>query len=254
MSNVQLKCIWVFEKVFSYLSTMRLLTDIKESLLHLAFPHVCAGCGTDILNSKHPVCLRCLNALPQTYFHQYTNNPVERLFWGRLPLAAATAQYYFTKESLMQRLMHQFKYRSNKTIGFYLGEQIGNSLHHTNRFESIDALVPLPLFAAKERARGYNQATVLCEGIAEVLQKPLLTNCIARTVHTESQTKKSRIDRWQNMEGRFEVHDKKSIAGKHLLLVDDVVTTGATLEACGRALLEVDNVQLSIATLCIASD
>lgn len=233
---------------------MPLLTDIKEALLHLTFPHVCAGCGTDVLDSAQPLCLRCLDALPQTQFHQHSHNPVEKLFWGRLPLVAATAQYYFTKTSVMQRLMHQFKYKGGKELGFFLGQQIGNSFTGTHRFETIDAVIPLPLFAAKERARGYNQATVLCEGIADVVQKPVLTASVIRTAHTESQTKMNRVDRWQNMEGRFEISNAKSLAGKHLLLVDDVVTTGATLEACGRALLGVDGVRLSVATLCIASD
>jgi len=231
-----------------------LLTDIKKSLLHLMFPHVCAGCGTDVLDSEQPICLRCLEALPRTHFEQYHSNPVEKIFWGRLPLVAATAQYYFTKGALIQRLMHQFKYKGDKALGFYLGQQIGMSLAQNNRFADIDALVPLPLFAAKERARGYNQASVLCEGIAEVLQKPILRNNIIRMTHTETQTKKNRMERWQNMEGRFEVADAKSMLGKHLLLVDDVVTTGATLEACGRILLEVGDVRLSVATLCVASD
>jgi len=233
---------------------MRLLTDIKESLLHLAFPHVCAACGTDNLHNSQPVCLRCLDALPQTNFHKYSNNPTEKTFWGRLPLTAATSHYYFTKNAVMQRLMHAFKYRGQKEVGFYLGQQIGKSLLQADRFATVDALVPLPLFNAKERTRGFNQATVLCEGIADVWQKPVLKNAVMRTTHTESQTTKSRIDRWQNMEGRFEVPNRSLITGKHLLLVDDVVTTGATLEACGRALLNIEGVQLSIATLCIAAD
>jgi ComF family protein len=117
----------------------------------------------------------------------------------------------------------------------------------------IDALVPLPLFPSKERRRGFNQSTVLCEGIATVLGKPVLKEAVVRATYTESQTKKNRIERWQNMEGRFEVVNKEALEGKHILLVDDVVTTGATLEACGRELLAVDNVQLSIATLCFSS-
>ena len=233
---------------------MRLLADIKDALLHLAFPHVCAGCGTNVLDNAQPLCLRCLDALPQTYFYQHGNNPVEKLFWGRLPLAAAAAQYYFTKASLVQRLMHQFKYKGNKELGFYLGRQIGHSLAQTNRFATVDALVPLPLFTARERARGYNQAAVLCAGISDLFQKPVLQGAVVRTAHTESQTRKNRIDRWQNMEGHFKVAGPSRLAGKHLLLVDDVVTTGATLEACGRTLLSVAGVRLSIATLCIASD
>ena len=152
----------------------------------------------------------------------------------------------------MQHLMHQLKYRGNKELGIYLGQLMGHSLFACNRFRSVDALVPLPLFPAKERKRGYNQATILCEGMATVLQKPVLKDAVTRMSYTDSQTKKSRVERWQNMEGRFEIADEETIRGKHLLLVDDVITTGATLEACGRQITQVQNVQLSIATLCFS--
>lgn len=232
---------------------MLLLNTIKESVLHLLFPHVCETCGTDVLEPDHFLCLRCLAALPKTEFHLYPNNPVEKIYWGRLPLTSATAQYYFTKGSMMQHLMHQLKYRGNRELGLYLGRLMGYALAASNRFRYVDALVPLPLFPTKERARGYNQATVLCEGIASVLQKPVLKDVVIRTMHTESQTKKNRVERWLNMEGRFELKKPAAIAEKHLLLVDDVVTTGATLEACGAVLLDVPNVQLSVATLCFSS-
>jgi ComF family protein len=232
---------------------MQLIQTIKEALLHLAFPHVCAGCGSDLLSKEHLVCLRCLEALPQTDFHKYPNNPVEKMFWGRLPLTHATAQYYFSKESLLQHLVKQFKYRGNEALAFYLGQLMGHQLATTHRFSHIDALIPLPLFAAKERARGYNQSTALCNGIADVMQKLVLNEVVIRTTATESQTKKNRIERWQNMEGCFELINAQAIAGKHVLLVDDVVTTGATLEACGRELLEAQNIQLSIATLCFST-
>jgi len=232
---------------------MPFLTDLKESFLHFLFPHVCEGCGTDVLNHDHFLCLQCHSSLPKTDFHLYPNNPIEKIFWGRLPLTNATAQYYFTKDSAMQHLMHQLKYRGNKELGVYLGRLMGHALSQSNRFLYVDALIPLPLFPAKERKRGFNQAMVLCQGIAEVLEKPILKNAITRTSHTDSQTKKNRVQRWENMEGRFEISDKEAIKGKHLLLVDDVVTTGATLEACGAELLEVENVQLSVATLCFSS-
>jgi ComF family protein len=241
-------------KKFRLFLGMNLLVNVKEAILHLAFPHVCAGCGTDSLSSDQPICLRCLDALPQTRFEQHSGNPAEKIFWGRLPVAQATAHYYFTKASLMQRLMHQFKYRGQRELGFYLGQQMGVRFQETAAFTDVDALVPLPLFAAKERRRGYNQAAVLCDGIADVLQKPVLKNVVQRMAHTESQTKKSRAERWQNIEGRFAITDPGQLAGRHVLLADDVVTTGATLEACGRALLEVEGIQLSIATLCIAAD
>src|SRR6478735_2149054 len=160
---------------------MPFLTDLKESFLHLLFPHVCEGCGTDILNHDHFLCLQCHSSLPKTDFHLYSNNPIEKIFWGRLPLTNATAQYYFTKDSAMQHLMHQLKYRGNKELGVYLGRLMGHALRQSNRFLSVDALIPLPLFPAKERKRGFNQAMVLCQGIAEVLEKPILKNVVTRT-------------------------------------------------------------------------
>jgi ComF family protein len=227
--------------------------DIKDSFLHLLFPHVCAGCGSDIVSQESSLCMHCISGMPETNFHIYANNPIEKIFWGRLPLVSATAQYYFTKESLMQHLMHELKYRGNKELGLQMGKLIGNDLEKTHRFRYVDALIPLPLFPAKERRRGYNQAAILCEGIAEVLKVEVLRNIIARTEHTETQTKKGRMERWQNMEGKFELLNPEKIRDKHVLLVDDVVTTGATLEACGHELIEAGNTRLSIATLCCAS-
>jgi ComF family protein len=228
------------------------LKEIKDSVLHLLFPHVCTGCGSDILNEETELCMKCMDAMPETNFELHQNNPVEKLFWGRLPLTGATAQFYFTKESLMQHLMHQFKYKGNKDLGFQLGRLMGIRLKNTNRFSTIDALVPLPLFPAKEKRRGYNQATVLCDGMAEAMGIPVLDKVITRPQHTETQTKKGRIERWKNMEGKFILSKPDAISNKHLLLVDDVVTTGATLEACGAELLKIDNVKLSLACLCVS--
>lgn len=228
------------------------LKEIKNSFLHLLFPHVCTGCGSDILSENNDLCLRCIHSMPETNFELYPNNPVEKLFWGRLPLAGATAQFYFTKESLMQDLMHRFKYKSNKDLGFQLGKIMGEQIRRSGRFEA-DALIPLPLFPAKEKRRGYNQATILCEGMAEAMNIPVLDKIITRPQHTETQTKKGRIERWKNMEGKFVLTDAAAVKNKHLLLVDDVITTGATLEACGNELLKAENVKLSVVTLCVAS-
>ena len=228
------------------------LKEIKDSFLHLLFPHVCTGCGSDILNEESVLCMRCIEAMPETNFEMHANNPVEKTFWGRLPLVGATAQFYFTKESLMQRLMHQFKYKRNKELGLQLGRIMGDQIKKSGRFEA-DALVPLPLFPAKEKRRGYNQATVLCEGMAETMNIPVLDKVIIRPQYTETQTKKGRIERWKNMEGKFILSNPEAIRNKHLLLVDDVVTTGATLEACGNELLQAGSVRLSVAALCVAS-
>ena len=228
------------------------LKEIKESFLHLLFPHVCSGCGSDILSEESMLCMHCVDAMPETNFEIHPNNPVEKKFWGRLQLVGASAQYYFTKESLMQHLMHQFKYKNNKDLGLQLGRMMGESLKRSNRF-NVEALIPLPLFPAKEKRRGYNQATILCEGMAEYMNIPVLNDVIIRPQFTETQTKKGRIERWLNMEGKFILKNSAAIRNKHILLVDDVVTTGATLEACGTELLKAENVRMSVATLCYAS-
>ena len=229
------------------------LKEIKDSIIHVVFPHVCDGCGSDLLNVESNLCIRCLSTLPETNFENHAGNPVEKLFWGRVELVSASASYYFTKESLMQRLMHQFKYKGNKDVGLQLGRLMGAALKTSGRFNDIDALIPLPLFPKKERKRGYNQAAVLCDGIVEIVNIPVLKKVITRPLQTDTQTRKGRIERWKNIEGKFLLKDATSIENKHLLLVDDVVTTGATLEACGNELLLAAGVKLSIATLCVAS-
>lgn len=231
---------------------MSFLHDLKASLLHLAFPHICEGCGTDALPPAYALCSRCLASLPETHFHRIPGNPAERIFWGRLPLGFASAQYYFTRDSMIQRLMHGLKYEGQKDLGLFLGRMMGHSLLTAALIGTVDALVPLPLHPAKERKRGYNQAALLCEGMAEVLKKPVRKTVVARRVQTETQTKKGRTERWSNMDGKFALRDPSAAEGQHLLLVDDVLTTGATIEACGRALLEAKDSRLSVATLCIS--
>ncbi|HYH15986.1 MAG TPA: phosphoribosyltransferase family protein [Flavisolibacter sp.] len=226
---------------------------LSESILHLAFPHICEGCGTDTVAMGHFLCLECKSKLPETHFTNLPNNPVEKIFWGRLPVEAATATYYFTKDSTLQQLLHQFKYRNHQRLGAYLGRILGNTLANSPRFQDVDALIPLPLFSEKEHHRGYNQALILCEGISEVWQRPIIKDAVMRISPTESQTKKNRVERWQNMENQFQLKDPSAVTGKHLLLVDDVVTTGATLEACGRAILQGEHTRVSITTLCIST-
>ncbi len=225
---------------------------MKESILHFLFPHTCCGCGTDILPDESTLCLRCLHSLPETCFEWHPSNPVEKMFWGRLPLVSGSACFYFTKESLVQHLMHQLKYKGNRELGLQLGMIMGEALKKSGRFQA-DALIPLPLFPAKEKRRGYNQATVLCEGMSAVMQIPVLDHAVQRPEHTETQTKKGRVERWKNMEGKFIIHDPVPLQNKKLLLVDDVITTGATLESCGAELLKIPGLELSIATLCVAA-
>lgn len=181
----------------------------------------------------------------------HKNNPVEKLFWGRIALASAMSEFYFSKGSMIQNMIHEFKYRGNKKAGHYFGNLMGKSLLNSNRF-NIDVIVPLPLFERKENIRGFNQAEILCNGIAEILNKPVIRKNVIRKVATETQTKKHRLERWKNVEGIFYIADPEQLQGKHILLVDDVITTGATIDACGSEILKIKDVTLSIASFAIA--
>ena len=232
---------------------MTALKKIGNSLGRLFFPQLCAGCGTDIIDIDQTICLHCNEQLPITNFHLHANNPVEKIFWGRIPVTAAASYLYFTKDSILQQLLHQLKYKGNKDIGYFLGRQMGKAFSESNRFCYADALVALPLFPSRERKRGYNQAAVLCEGFSDASGIPFLSRAVARVVHTDTQTHKNRIERWQNMEGKFVVEDHGVLRNKRIILIDDVITTGATLEACGHELLKVEGVQLNIASLAYTS-
>lgn len=227
------------------------LREIKDALLHFVFPHLCDGCGSDLLARDSSLCMKCMDALPRTYFEYFPGNPVEKRFYGRLPLANATAQYYFTKGSLISHLVHQVKYKRNRELCIQLGILMGDAIRTAERFNA-DLLIPVPLYPNRERKRGYNQAGLLCEGMATMINLPVADNVITRPIHTDTQTTKGRIERWKNIEGKFELKDPAAIAGKHILLVDDVITTGATLESCGAELLKAGSVELSIACLCHA--
>ena len=232
---------------------MSLLKNIFADTLHLFYPHICTGCGSDLLEKDQLLCLKCINELPHTGFAPFSNNPVEKYFRGRISLVAAHSEFYFSKGSLIQELIHQLKYKANTGIGAYLGELMGLSLLKTDRFTGIDALIPLPLFADKERQRGYNQAAVICEGLSNILNIPTLIGNVTRERFTETQTRKHRTERWENVHESFAVRNSETLRNKHLLLVDDVVTTGATLEACGTVILKSTNARLSFATLAHAS-
>lgn len=226
-----------------------LLKQWSADFLHLLFPHICTGCGSDVLDQQQQLCLRCLSELPVTNFFVQPGNPVEANFYGRLRLRHAAAGYFFTKDSLIQHLIIQLKYRGNKDIGFYLGQLIGSMIAKSNAFDDINALVPLPLNPRRERKRGYNQATALCNGIASVWNRPVIDKVVIRKVYTETQTQRGRVSRWENMDGVFAITDAAALQGQHLLLVDDVITTGATFEACGAEILKLPGTTLSIAAL-----
>jgi ComF family protein len=231
---------------------MLLLKKLFTDAIHLFYPHLCLGCGSDLLSEKQLICLQCSLTLPHTKFETIPGNPVEKIFWGRFDLKAAHSEFYFSKGQVIQQLIHQLKYKGNKEVGIYLGKLIGEKLATCERFANIDHLVPLPMFPAKEFKRGYNQATIICNGMAETMSVPVLLNNIVRRYATETQTKKHRTERWENVAESFFVTDPEMLRGKHVLLVDDVLTTGATLEACCQAMSIIPGISISIATLAIA--
>lgn len=228
---------------------IKTITSYLNDFTHLFFPHNCEGCGTDILENETMLCAACLLKLPETGFINTTDNSVEKIFYGRIKVEAAGSAFYFNKDSLLQHLIVELKYHGNKNLGVYLGKLLGYKLAQSAKFNTVDAIIPLPLNKRKEKKRGYNQAAAIADGIAEVWQKPVLKNSVERMVFTETQTHKDRISRWQTMKDVFTATDIKSIENKHILLIDDIVTTGATLEACGAKILEASGTRLSIVTV-----
>ncbi len=199
------------------------------------------------------LCPACISALPTTSYQHLEGNEVEKMFWGRVQVDAAFAAYYFAKGSKLQTILHELKYRRNKNIGYYIGELLGRMMADAPRYQNIDLLVPLPLFPKKEFKRGYNQAEILCQGIRKSLHKKVLSGVVVRNRSTETQTKKHRGERWTNVDGSFSVKNPEAITGKHILLVDDVITTGATMEACIQAILSVPGTKVSVAAVAVAS-
>ncbi|MEN9685315.1 MAG: hypothetical protein RLZZ28_1101 [Bacteroidota bacterium] len=217
-----------------------------EPFVSLLFPHCCEGCGSTHLSDKQFLCAACIHQLPVTGFFELPGNEVEKTFYGRLPIAQAGALYYFTKESLLQYLLIQLKYKGNREAGYFLGRMLGHSLKLSRRYCTVDVLVPLPLHSKKEKIRGYNQAAIICQGINEIWHKPVAENIFVRQSFTDTQTRQNRVNRWQNMEGVFTLQDTKALENQHILLIDDVITTGATLEACGSLVNLIPGAKLSI--------
>lgn len=226
----------------------------KRDLLHLIYPQQCIICDVETNLSDLSICPICISELNYTHFEKYTEpTPLDKIFWGRIPLQASYALLRFKKAGNTQQLLHELKYKNNPEVGVYFGKEIGTQLLNIPAFSDADALVPVPLHARKKFIRGYNQAAVISKGIAATSQIPLREDILKRTSFTESQTKKNRNSRWENMQNRFQIKRKKSTSFNHLILVDDVVTTGSTLETCLRILkAQFPHAKLSVVLLAMA--
>lgn len=221
-------------------------------LFNLMYPNLCLVCGENLQKSEQHLCLDCLCGIPKTNHHLIPNNPIEKRFWGKAPVFRGTAFFYFQKGSPFQKLLHSLKYKGNKEIGQFLGKYAAVDLLDSDDFKSIDIIIPVPLHPKKFKIRGYNQSEWIGKGLSEILEKPQDTTTLRRIRENTTQTKKSVFERYENTEGIFEITDKTTLAGKHVLLVDDVLTTGSTLEACIRVLIEIADIKISIFTLAVA--
>lgn len=230
-----------------------MLASATRAFSSLFFPTVCYGCGSDLVRKQQLLCLRCIGKIPFTGFPGKSGNPVEKIFWGRMNVESASSLVYFSKETIVAKLLHQLKYKGKKEVGEYCGRLIGEAMRDSGISGTIDAIIPLPLYKNKEKMRGYNQAAVICSGIGSIINKPVFANVIRRNSFTETQTRKNRLERWENMQERFVLQDASIIEGRHVLLVDDVITTGATLEACGSVILQSKATKLSIFTFAYSS-
>jgi ComF family protein len=194
------------------------------------------------------LCTECFYHLPKTNFTDHKDNPVAELFWGRAKVENATSFFYYYKTGRYHNILHQLKYKGRKYIGLEMGRIFGNELTATP-FMQADLVHAVPLHFKKLKKRGFNQSELIAAGISEKLNKPLLKDAIVKTGETPTQTKKTRYERWENVKGIYKVNKPDKIKNKHILLIDDVVTTGSTLEACANAVLEVEGTKVSIATL-----
>lgn len=229
---------------------MKIASHIKTSfdnLINLFFSSTCAGCNGELTYGQNYLCVSCLIHLPKNL----NSNPAE-LFWGRVPVKNGISLLEFEKGNRTQKLLHKIKYKDQKQLAVYLGSMLGKEIVSKDWVKEIDLIIPVPLHSSKERTRGYNQSLLIAEGMEKVLSIPVENNAIIRTKANITQTKKNKYERWDNVQQVFKLAQSKHVKNKHVLIVDDAITTGATLEACIRCFLEVENCQVSIATLAIA--
>lgn len=231
---------------------MKFAAGYFADFVALFFPELCAACGKNLFGGEQSICLSCIYHLPYTDFHTYAQNRVAKQFWGRVALKQACSFLYFRKGGRVQNMMHQLKYNNRPDVGYRLGELYGNTLKKSGVWQMPDLIIPVPLNASRKKKRGYNQSEHFANGLGAALNLPVLVSSLIRPVHTETQTRKSRYVRYENMKEAFIIVNAPALCDKHILLVDDVVTTGATLEACAAELLTISGCTVSIATAAFA--
>ena len=228
--------------------------DWLYSILNLFYPRVCAACGETLLKDEETVCLKCRYTLPFTGYENHADNPLAQVFYGRVRFHGVTACFFFAKSGKVQHLIHELKYKNNPEAGIFLGQELGKTIKDAPLFQGIDYLIPVPLHPRREKQRGYNQSLLIAQGINEVTGIPIGDKYLIRAICTTTQTKKSAEERHKNVKDIFEVRFPEELEGKHVLLIDDVLTTGATLESCAHQLENIPGITISAATAACAGN
>lgn len=231
---------------------MSYLYDLWDDFISLLFPRLCYGCGNHLMRNEYLICTECFVVIPRTDYHKIPENPVAQLFWGRCHLEKAAAFSYYNKGSRIRSLIHNLKYKGIEEIGPELGSIYGKTLKSSGFTDDVDLIIPVPLHPFKKRKRGFNQSELICDGLAAASGIPVDVSSLIRSTRSETQTKRSRYERWTNVEGIFCLTDPAPLEGKHILLVDDVITTGSTIESCANELLKVEGVKVSVVALAYA--
>ena len=228
---------------------MSYLIDLWDDFISLLFPRLCYGCGNHLVRNESLICTECNVMIPRTNYHLEPDNPVAQLFWGRCRIEKAAAFSYYSRDSRIRKLIHQLKYKGAREIGAELGRIYAVSLMSSKFLDDIDMIIPVPLHPSKVRQRGFNQSDEISQGISSVSGLPVDTATLVRKTVTQTQTRKSRYDRWTNVSDIFFVTDEGKLKGRHVLLVDDVITTGSTIEACADEILKTEGTKVSVAAI-----
>jgi ComF family protein len=225
---------------------------IGTALLDTLYPHLCPGCHYKIPSAHQALCITCEANLPLSYDHTFSPNPLEKIFWGRLPLQKAISLMVFSKDGLGRRMIHEVKYQGNTALGYYLGAKLGQLIINEPFIKEMDGIVPMPLHPKKKRIRGYNQCDIIGKGLSDTLSIPLLSNVVCRVKNNPTQTKVNREGRWGNVTDAFKLSEPEMVYQKNILLLDDTVTTGATIESLGKAILNETSCRLYLASIACA--
>ncbi len=227
--------------------------DVLVDFVSLLYPRYCFACKEGLVKGEETICSRCMLELPRTHYHLDPENALFRRLNGRIPLRFGFAFFLFRKGGNVQHLLHALKYNNHPEVGETIGEVYGQELQQANYDQKFNVIVPVPLHASRKRKRGYNQSEEFAKGLSKSLNIPF-SDALLRSTKTETQTRKTKLKRWQNVSEVFRVKDLDQIRNQNILLVDDVITTGATIEACAQALLTEGCSSISIASIAYAEE